>query len=84
MAELNLPFGREETQAQRRRDGAVTPGTTLVRTWRGRQIRVHVLEDGFEWDGQRFGSLTAVAKAVTGSHVSGPAWFGLTKPRIRA
>ena len=44
-----------------------------------RGARVRVLEDGFEYDGQPYGSLTAVARAVTGSHWNGRAFFGLKR-----
>ncbi len=52
-------------------------GAVITRTWRRREIRVLVLDDGFEWDGRRFGSLSEVARAVTGQHWSGPLFFGL-------
>jgi hypothetical protein len=55
------------------------PGTVLVRPYKGREIRVVVLDDGFEHEGTVYRSLSAVAKAVTGTHCSGPAWFGLVK-----
>ena len=55
------------------------PGTVLTRKYKGQQISVRVLEDGFEYDGQPYGSLTAVARAVTGSHWNGRAFFGLKK-----
>jgi hypothetical protein len=54
-------------------------GTTLVREWRGRQIQVRVTDDGFECDGAIHKSLSAVAKAVTGTHWNGKLFFGLTK-----
>jgi hypothetical protein len=53
------------------------PGSTIVRQYRGRVIRVLVLTEGFELEGQRYASLSAVAKAITGSHVSGYRFFGL-------
>ncbi len=56
------------------------PGSKLMREWRGRTHTVLVLEDGFEHDGKRFASLTQIARAVTGTHWSGPRFFGLTKP----
>lgn len=52
-------------------------GTVLTRQYRGRLIEVTVLPMGFEWEGQVFKSLTAVAKAVTGSHWNGLLFFGL-------
>lgn len=53
-------------------------GSWLVREYLGRRIEVKVLERGFEYDGQRYGSLTAVAKAVTGASWNGRYFFGLT------
>jgi hypothetical protein len=54
-------------------------GTTLVRQWRGRAHSVLVREDGFEYEGQRYRSLTMIAERITGAHWSGPRFFGLTK-----
>src|SRR4051812_24369604 len=59
------------------------PGTKLVREWHGRSHTVMVTEDGFEFDGQRYRSLTRVARLITGVHWSGPVFFGL-KQRPRA
>ncbi len=56
----------------------LTPGTRLVRDWHGVGHTVVVLEDGFEYDGQRWRSLTSIAKAITGSHWNGPRFFGLS------
>lgn len=53
------------------------PGRVLQREWRGQTVRVITTPDGFEWNGQRFGSLSAVANAVTGSRWSGALFFGL-------
>jgi hypothetical protein len=57
------------------------PGSKLVREWRGRTHTVLVLDDGFEHEGKRFASLTQIARTVTGTHWSGPRFFGLTKPQ---
>jgi hypothetical protein len=53
------------------------PGTVLTKAYRGRLLEVTVLPKGFEWEGQVYKSLTAVAKAVTGTHWNGLAFFGL-------
>ena len=53
-------------------------GTVLTRKYRGRQVEAKVLPNGFEYDGQVYRSLSAVAKAVTGSHWNGHLFFGLT------
>ncbi len=53
------------------------PGTVLTRTYRGTRVSVRVLKDGFEHDGQVYRSLSAIAKAVTGTHWNGHLFFGL-------
>lgn len=55
----------------------LTIGTRLVRDWHGVGHTVTVLETGFEYDGKTWRSLTAIAKAISGSHCSGPGFFGL-------
>ena len=59
------------------------PGTVLTRDYQGRRLTVMVLEKGFEFEGRRYRSLTAVAKAATGSHWNGRHFFGLgpAKPK---
>jgi hypothetical protein len=60
-------------------------GTTLVRQWRGHTHTVLVHNDGFEHEGRRYRSLTAIASRITEAHWSGPRFFGLTKrPRASA
>ena len=56
----------------------LTPGTRLVRDWHGVGHTVIVLEDGFEFGGRHWKSLTAIARAITGTHWNGPRFFGLT------
>jgi hypothetical protein len=60
-------------------DERLRPGTILTRRYKGRTLQVEVREHGFACDGQVYRSLSAVAKAVTGSHCSGHLFFGLTK-----
>jgi len=62
-------------------DPGIVPktGTTLVRQWRGHAHTVLVREDGFEYEGQHYRSLTVIAERITGAHWSGPRFFGLTK-----
>jgi hypothetical protein len=52
-------------------------GTQLIREWRGVDHKVTVLADGFEWEGRRYKSLSAVARAITGTRWNGPLFFGL-------
>jgi len=62
-------------------DPGIVPktGTMLVRRWRGHAHAVRVREDGFEYEGQHYRSLTVIAERITGAHWSGPRFFGLTK-----
>jgi hypothetical protein len=55
------------------------PGSVLSRAFRGQNIEVKVREDGFEYQGQRYGSLSAIARAATGTRWNGPVFFGLGK-----
>ena len=54
------------------------PGARLAREWRGRTHTVVVTEDGFEYAGESYSSLTKIAHRITGAHWSGPRFFGLT------
>ena len=60
----------------------VRPGTWLSRTWQGEVHQVVVLDDAVEYRGLRYASLSAVARAITGAHWSGPRFFGLHSPRL--
>lgn len=53
------------------------PGNWIEREYKGRTLRVLVVADGFEHEGQRYRSLSAIAKAVTGSHINGFQFFRL-------
>ena len=63
--------------------GVLKTGATLVRQWRGHTHTVLVREDGFEYDGERYRSLTVIAERITGAHWSGPRFFATGK-RARA
>ncbi len=54
-----------------------SPGTAIVRQYKGRTLRVLVQPDGFEFEGERYKTLTAVAEHVTGSHLNGFRFFRL-------
>ena len=66
------------------------PGTRLMREWQGRSYEVLVLDDGFSWQGTHYGSLSAIARKITGTAWSGPLFFGLrsncspTRPPAKA
>jgi hypothetical protein len=57
------------------------PGNWIEREYKGRTIRVLVVADGFEYEGERYRSLSAIAKAVTGSHVNGYLFFRLWRDK---
>jgi len=57
------------------------PGTAMIRRYKGRMLQVVVLTDGFEFEGRRYPSLSAVAKAITGSHINGYRFFRLEGKR---
>ena len=81
---LQILAGEFEKRARSFDPGIILKtGATLVRQWRGYTHTVLVREDGFEYDGRRYRSLTVIAEQITGAHWSGPRFFGLTK-RARA
>jgi hypothetical protein len=57
-------------------------GTILVREWQGAAHRVTVLREGVSFKGKRYRSLSEVAREITGSHWSGPRFFGLRLPKM--
>jgi hypothetical protein len=59
------------------------PGARLVREWARQMHTVVVLEEGFEYDGERYPSLTKTAARITGAHWSGPRFFGIRKVTSR-
>ncbi len=83
IAQIDLPLGAAGAVRPRRRNRKDPKppmvGTTLVRRWRDQDLRVEVRENGFEWDGTIYKSLTAVARAITGSNWNGKLFFGLVK-----
>ena len=56
-------------------------GTRLVREWDGTEHTVTVMKDGFEWQGRKFKSLSAVARSITGTQWNGYRFFGLREAR---
>jgi hypothetical protein len=56
-------------------------GTRLVREWGGVEHTVTVIKDGFDWQGRKFKSLSAVARAITGTQWNGYRFFGLREAR---
>jgi hypothetical protein len=80
---IAVPFDRRAPQT---RDGVgLKAGALLVREWKGQLERVMVLEDSFAWNGRTFGSLSQIAKAMTGTNWNGHRFFGLRQGKtVRA
>ena len=57
------------------------PGTRLMREWNGTMYSVLVTADGFDFAGRTWSSLTMIARQITGSHQSGPRFFGLKRAK---
>jgi len=55
------------------------PGTVLVRDYHGQRYTVTVAPDGFNWQGTTYASLSAIARAITGTAWSGPRFFALAR-----
>jgi Protein of unknown function (DUF2924) len=76
---VGVPFDRRAPQT--REEVGMRAGALLVREWNGRLERVMILEEGFAWNGQTFGSLSQIAKAMTGTNWNGHRFFGLRQGR---
>ena len=72
---VGAPFDRRAPQT---REGvSLRVGALLLREWKGQLERVLILKDGFAWNGRTFGSLSQIAKAMTGTSWNGHRFFGL-------
>ena len=73
--------GQDEalSTVKRRPRSSFKPGTRLVREWHGVTHAAVILANGVEWRGQRYRSLSIVAREITGAHWSGPRFFGLKR-----
>jgi hypothetical protein len=65
---------------KRRADDRPIAGTRLIREWQGVEHCVTVLTDGYEWQGRPYKSLSAVARAITGTQWNGWTFFGVRRP----
>jgi hypothetical protein len=74
--------GRGGARLRVDRDRPIT-GTRLLREWQGVEQIVTVTADGFEWQGRPYRSLSAIARAITGTRWSGPVFFGLKRQGSR-
>jgi hypothetical protein len=76
-----------EGKAPRRRtalDNRPIAGTRLIREWKGVEHCVTVRQDGFEYEGRPYQSLSAFARKITGTRWNGPLFFGLKNTRGRS
>jgi hypothetical protein len=74
----------EGVAADRSSRRLVAPGALLIREWRGAAHQVTVHDDGVVYQGKRYGSLSEVARLITGTRWSGPLLFGLRKRAAEA
>jgi hypothetical protein len=66
------------------RSGKILPGTRFVREWKGEHYEVIARENGFEYDGRPFRSLSAVATEITGTKWNGKLFFGVSKRKRKS
>ena len=69
---------RKQRETRQRRDAPIA-GTRFVRDWNDSRYEVIAVNNGFEFEGRIYRSLTAIAKAITGTHWNGRIFFGLEK-----
>jgi hypothetical protein len=86
-AKLNVLIEEEDRRVKglpplRKGDRPIA-GTRLIRQWQGVEHCVTVLDDGFEYQGARYRSLSAIARAITGTRWNGPLFFALRPSRSR-
>jgi hypothetical protein len=79
--ELASPRPKGRNTQHRRSTNSLVAGTRLIRDWQGTRHEVTVLPDGYEYAGRRYRSLSAIARAITGTQWNGPAFFGLRSKR---
>ena len=73
--------GGDRNKRRIRIDGKPIAGTRLIREFKGVDQVVTVLQDGFEWQGRPYQSLSSVARAITGTRWNGWTFFGLKNHR---
>jgi hypothetical protein len=69
------------SKARPRIGPTLSSGTRITREWRGRPHDVEVVEGGFLYSGEKFASLSEVARKITGVRWNGPRFFGLRKEK---
>lgn len=77
---LQNPPNPQEQQATKTKDSRIPPvGSIISKTYRGQQVEVKVLENGFEYKGKVYKSISRVAMTITKRQISGYVFFGLSK-----
>jgi len=76
LVESRQPREKKRVDSVRR---SLSVGTRLVREWNGKTISVEVREEGYLYADRLYGSLSEIARAVTGAHWSGPRFFGIKR-----
>jgi hypothetical protein len=74
---------RDIAKRRLRVDDKPIAGTRLIREWQGVEQTVTVTQDGYEWQGRPYKSLSAIARAITGTRWNGWVFFGLKNQRGR-
>ncbi len=75
--------GGNITIRKTRADERPIAGTRLIREWQGVEHTVTVMKDGYEWQGRPYKSLSAIARAITGTRWNGWVYFGLKNMKAR-
>ena len=84
LRELDRSASTNAEQSAPVRRPALTPGARLIREWQGVEHTVTVTLNGFEWQGRPYQSLSAIARAITGSRWNGWVFFGRKNKRRAA
>ncbi len=79
----DMAVGSASDSVRREARPLLRPGVRLMRHWRGETHTVVVLEDGFDYQGGQYRSLTKIAREITGAHWSGPRFFAVAMTRKR-
>ena len=78
--ENGMPVSRRPGRRKKPKNQPII-GCVFIREWNGRRYQVMAIADGFEYEGKKYRSLTAIAKVITGTHWNGRAFFGADKRR---
>lgn len=75
-------YSKDRKKSRATSDRLPIAGTRLIRDWQGVEQIVTVRQDGFEWQGRPYQSLSAIARAITGTRWNGWVFFGLKNHRV--